>query len=367
MSEFDFVKDALSQEGVLSEQPQVQQVVSESEPVVSEPQVQPTETQIESEPQGEIQGTVEDINTEPQVELVKQEEPVVDKTNYLEEISGGRIKSQEDLEQLYQEREELMQKLESESYRTEYARQIDNWVEAGYDPELFHIIQSLPVDQLDDNEAIKADYKLQYPELTEDDIDTLITDEYRQGDEFTDSQRAAGLIRMRQAAERARQSLYDLKQQTEVVDVRSQRESVRQEEVQRVESWSRDIPQVVNTFDKITVAAGDKDNYNYIPSTEQKRILQAELDNIVRQVNIPYDEQGKAAMKQITEDTFFRLFKNEITKAVAVAAQSRANEKISKEIHNPSGALRTELPTKKAEYKTEDDVAADLAKYYGIR
>jgi hypothetical protein len=355
-------KDFLAQEGVLGAGQDNIQQETEAPQAVSETQVQqvvaeePVVEQVQSEPVAQA---------EAQIEIVK--EPEVDRTKLLEEISGGRFKSQEDIDRLYQENEALKQKLENDSYRTDAARKFDNWVESGNDPELFHIIQSLPVDNLNDEEALKARYRIERPELSAEDVDLLIADKYKQTDEYTDNQRRVGTINQSEDAREARRFLSDLKAKTDVTDVTNVREASRQQEVQRVEAWTKDIPNHVNSFDKITVAAGDKDNYNYFPSVDQKKVLQQELEKIFRNAPIPYNEESKAAVNQIVEDTFFRLYKNEITKAVAVAAKSKANEQIAKEIHNPSGARGESLPSKKPTGQTEDDIAAKFAAANGVR
>jgi hypothetical protein len=354
-------KDFLAQEGVLGAGQDNVQQEPEAPQAVSETQVQqvvatePVVEQVQSEPVAKA---------EAQIEIVK--EPEAEKPNSLEEISGGRFKSQEDIDRLYQENEALKQRLESETYRTDDARKFDNWVESGNDPELFHIFQALPVEELNDEELLMARYRIERPELSAEDIELLLADKYKQTDEYTDTQRRVGTINQSEDAREARRFLSELKTKTDVTDVTNVRESARQMEVNRVESWTRDIPNHVGSFEKITVAAGDKDNYNYFPSVDQKKVLQQELEKVFRNAPIPYNEEGKAAVNQIVEDTFFRLFKNDITKAVAVAAKSKANDQIAKEIHNPSGARGENLPSQKPVGQTEDDMAAKFARANGM-
>ena len=273
-----------------------------------------------------------------QLEVLK--EPEFDRAKYLDELSGGTVKSEDDLKKLLSEYKQAQQVMQDPNY--EYAQKLSAWEKEGRPKELFHAVQSLKADELSVEDKVKLKLKLENPTFTKEDIDLFIKEEYKQDTEVHSEQSIkVGLLRMQRDATAFTPELKKMQSMTVVNSDPAQRQrEFEQKETVRRDAWKQELPKLVDGFKSITVPLNNKENYEWKVTKEQSADLLKSLENIVQNAPVQLNEQGINAIKDIMQKEFYSKNINQIASGISTYIASKKTDEHIKAIHNPTGAVQ---------------------------
>ncbi len=296
--------------------------------------------------------------------------PVIDKNKILEEISKGSIKSEEDLNKFIEEYNKNKEVTESEEYQE--TLKLRAWRDKGYPAELFTPIQEMDtqtIDELSVEDTLKIKMKFENPEFTEEDINLMINQEYKQdADENKEVDIRAGKLRMQMAARGYKEQLRELKELAYVPTFENKQAEVQAAEEKRMSTWKSELPKLVTEFNEISIPLSDdgKDVFKWTLTKEQKTELQNELDRIVSNAPVQFDEQGIKALKNIMQEKFINKNINQISRAVAASVKSKLTEENIKKYNNPTGARPEATPPAPKVGKTNTELLREIADLEGV-
>jgi Zn/Cd-binding protein ZinT len=203
---FDNVEDiAASNDNTREEIPAQDGDVSE---VVDSQEETTDVTPNSDEPKAQDAPTEPVSNTEPA--KAQQEEEITEK-DIVEFIS-----SQFEME--FSTLDEIKEKLagslkEEDSFANEEIRQLNEFVkQTGRSISDFYFVQGLNVTEMDDLSAVKTKYKMLYPELSDDEVDSLLDDTFKLSEEdYSEKDIKVGKARLKTEASIARNELNKMK------------------------------------------------------------------------------------------------------------------------------------------------------------
>lgn len=263
-------------------EPQVQQTEPQAQPQVAEQNVD----QQASEPDNviEINGHKSYVTDAPIDDNTQQTEPTEGQqyslqdmdgavAQYLSERLGVQMQSLDDLAQLTQA-PQLDERLQS----------IAKFVqETGRDPQDWFRYQSLNPSEMDDMTAVRVQMASKYPNLSYEEVETLISNKYGYDKDLADE----GEVRMKQLqlkidAQEAKQS---------IEGIRNQYAAPKQQEQQQQQSiinedWVRSMAQEVNDFEGMEFDLGNGKLFSYnIDDRYRGQLVQknASLDSFFNQ------------------------------------------------------------------------------------
>lgn len=263
-------------------EPQVQQTEPQAQPQVAEQNVD----QQASEPDNviEINGHKSYVTDAPIDDNTQQTEPTEGQqysqqdmdsavAQYLSERLGVQMQSLDDLAQLTQT-PQLDERLQS----------IAKFVqETGRDPQDWFRYQSLNPSEMDDMTAVRVQMASKYPNLSYEEVETLISNKYGYDKDLADE----GEVRMKQLqlkidAQEAKQS---------IEGIRNQYAAPKQQEQQQQQSlinedWVRSMAQEVNDFEGMEFDLGNGKLFSYnIDDRYRGQLVQknASLDSFFNQ------------------------------------------------------------------------------------
>lgn len=359
----DFIKDPDFAVQPVAETPAPEAAIS-NEPPQKEISNVVEKTPVEKTDAADIINTPTDkVETpSPEVPPVEVKAPEVDYDKWLGETSNNRLKSKDDLSKILDEYDQTKELLNSDTYQ--YAAKLSAWEKAGHPRDLFTDIQSLSDDEikaLDPRDLVALKMKFENPKWTADEINLLIDEDYRQDpDSHTENVVKAGKLRMEREANTFRGKLAELKQLTIVPKAEDTRALAQQTENLRKDTWKQNLPKFVGEFNKISIPLdkAGKDVFDWVPTKEQKQELLSEMERIVTNVPVKFDEEGIKAFQTAMRKEFINKNINEISQAIAARATSKKTEEVIKEIHNPTGA-KSEPQAPITPAKSEEDIAFD--------
>jgi hypothetical protein len=273
---------------------------------------------------------------EPKPEVVAQ--PQHDIAKILSEASNGKITSADDLAKILEENSTLSEKLKSAPELGDYTLKMDAWVKKGYEPELFHLVHDLPIDEMSADETVKSYLKIQNPDWTEEDIDLYVKHTYNQMSEEDEGYNASnvrvGGLKLKQDAARYGEELRKLHEATEyaysddaeAADMESKRQS----------AWRSNLPSL--SVSKIPFQLDDKNTFDFVPSQAQIQSALKAVEKAVLNAPVAFDDNGKSLVQKIIKNELITQNINNIIKAVSTQVSSLHRDKAIKEVSNPSGA-----------------------------
>ena len=232
-------------------------LVDRNRPV--EPSVEP---QVDSvEPVVEPQATTEPIITpEPTHEPTKVTETIT-----LESLTGGRFKELTDIEKIIQENESL-NSTPTSVYKTDFAKNIDEYVANGGDPETFIKASKIDIDKLSPIDAAKLYHTLlSDTPLTEDEVNLLIADQYSNYTEeealelgISESKIKLGQINLKKDADKFKKALAEFKAKATTVEKKEPVQQVYQPTEQEIKA-QKELQEAFSKFSgsKITYTQED--------------------------------------------------------------------------------------------------------------
>jgi len=279
---------------------------------------------------------------DPAAEPDADPSPSIDITKILSEQSNGRITSKEDLEKILNERDEFKDRLDKSPVLDDYTTKLNAWRKEGYDTELFHVINDMPIDELSAEDKVKASLKLQNPEWDENDVNLFVKNKYGilnpEDDGYDESKVRYGKLQLDTDAKVADKELRELKDMTVYSEVDEQ-ETLKQEG-ERQEQWKGGLPKISQEFKEVAFSL-DKDNkqiFKYIPTPEQKARVMSAVQKAVINAPLAYNEEGVKAVNETIRKEFINQNINDIVRAAAKQAVSAQIEADIKKRNNPSGS-----------------------------
>jgi hypothetical protein len=250
------------------EQPQEQTL----EPEVTQ---EPSYTQ-ESEQQPEQEIAQSSFNNEPEPEMSEQEfESAI--ANYVSEKLGVSIDS---LEQLTQ----LLEAQNSPSIDERVKAIADFVEETGRDPYDWFRYQSINPSEMDDISAVKLQFAVDYPNLSNEDIDLLVKSKYKVDEDlYSDEEIRLSKIQLKIDADKAKRDIDQLRENYRM----PVKQEASQEEVQSPidENWIRTMSQEVDSLEALSFQLGDQE-FNFGINDQYKSSLKdknARLDEFFDQ------------------------------------------------------------------------------------
>ncbi len=294
--------------------------------------------------------------------------PEVDVAKILDEMSGGQVKSKEELSKILAEYKEAQSVMQDPNY--EYAQKLSAWKKEGRPAELFHAVQNVKTDELSVEDTVKLKMKLENPEWTKEDIELFMKEEYKQDPEANNEQAVKyGQLRMQRDATAYKPELNKLKNMTVIKSNPAEREAqIAQAENVRKEGWKQQLPKLVNEFNSVTVPTDLKGGqYEYKLTQEQKSELQATMENLVLNAPIQIDENGINVIKDAIKREFIYKNINQIVQSSATSVASKKAEEHIVAIHNPTGAIAPKTAPVIDKKSSEDEAFEKILKMEGIR
>jgi hypothetical protein len=250
------------------EQPQEQTL----EPEVTQ---EPSYTQ-ESEQQPEQEIAQSSFNNEPEPEMSEQEfESAI--ANYVSEKLGVSIDS---LEQLTQ----LLEAQNSPSIDERVKAIADFVEETGRDPYDWFRYQSINPSEMDDISAVKLQLAVDYPNLSNEDVDLLVKSKYKVDEDlYSDEEIRLSKIQLKIDADKAKRDIDKLRENYRM----PVKQEASQEEVQSPidENWIRTMSQEVDSLEALSFQLGDQE-FNFGINDQYKSSLKdknARLDEFFDQ------------------------------------------------------------------------------------
>jgi hypothetical protein len=236
---------------------------------------EPSYTQ-ESEQQPEQEIAQSSFNNEPEPEMSEQEfESAI--ANYVSEKLGVSIDS---LEQLTQ----LLEAQKSPSIDERVKAIADFVEETGRDPYDWFRYQSINPSEMDDISAVKLQFAVDYPNLSNEDIDLLVKSKYKVDEDlFSDEEIRLSKIQLKIDADKAKRDIDKLRENYRM----PVKQEASQEEVQSPidENWIRTMSQEVDSLEALSFQLGDQE-FNFGINDQYKSSLKdknARLDEFFDQ------------------------------------------------------------------------------------
>lgn len=335
-----------------------------TEPVkVEVPALVPTATpQVEEKKTEIVSADAPKVDTAV-VEAPKVEALAIDMGKIFSDASNGKINSAEELSKILKEHDEFKERIAKSPELDDYTLKLNSWMKKGYDPELFHKIESLPLDKMSAEDKMKVSLSLANPEWSKDDVDLYVKHTYglmSEDEEGYDAQNVRiGQLRLQQDARSHDQNLRKLQEMTVYSNVDEQ-EAIKVEGT-RQETWKQSLPKLINDINVIPFTIDDKGTvFNYVPTPLQRQSVRNAVQNAILNAPVAYDEQGIKSVTNLIQKEFINQNINQIVRAAASQQKSIEIEKKIVESHNPSGMV-TPLTTPPVVEKSKDDVIFDMA------
>lgn len=360
IDEMELIKDFVKDPEFAVQPENVAAPVSEEAPKDITPTEETTAVENTVAPEAETPVSAEVKVEAPVVAPEETKVPEVDYDKWLGETSGGRIKAKDDLKKILDEYDQTKELLNTDTYQ--YAAKLSAWEKAGHPKDLFAPIQEMTPDEIktfDSRDLVTLKLKFENPLWTEEDINLLIDDEYKQDPDLnTETVVRAGKLRMEREAASFRTKLNELKQLTIVPKADDLRAQAAQAETLRKDTWKQNLPKFVGEFNKISIPLdkAGKDVFDFVLTKQQQDELLKDMDRLVSNVPVKFDEDGIKAFQTAMRKEALNKYFNEISTAIATKAASKKTEEVIKEIHNPTGA-KQESRSPEPQSKSEEDVA----------
>lgn len=314
-----------------------------------EPEVTPEPTQTsEPEPQPEQVTAQSSFTNEPESEMSEQEfEAAI--AGYVSEKLGLPIDS---IEQLTQ----ILEAQKSPSIDERVKAIADFVAETGRDPYDWFRYQSINPSEMDDLSAVKLQLAVDYPNLSNEDVDLLVKSKYKVDEDlYSDEEIRLSKIQLKIDADKAKRDIEKLRENYRM----PVKQEASQEEVQSPidESWIRTMSQEVDSLDALTFQLGDQEfdfglNDQYKSSLKDKN---ARLDEFFDQY---VDDNGSWNFELLNSHRALVDNIDEIVSAIYKQGLSDGQRKLVETAANVD--VSSPRP---AQSKAADSVAAQIFNY----
>lgn len=322
------------------EQPQEQT----PEPEATQEPISTPEPEVQTE-QATAQSS---FNNEPEPEMSEQEfESAI--ANYVSEKLGVSIDS---LEQLTQ----LLEAQKSPSIDERVKAIADFVEETGRDPYDWFRYQSINPSEMDDISAVKLQFAVDYPNLSNEDIDLLVKSKYKVDEDlYSDEEIRLSKIQLKIDADKAKRDIDKLRENYRM----PVKQEASQEEVQSPidENWIRTMSQEVDSLEALSFQLGDQE-FNFGINDQYKSSLKdknARLDEFFDQY---VDDSGSWNFELLNSHRALVDNIDEIVSAIYKQGLSDGQRKLVETAANVD--VSSPRP---AQSKAADSVAAQIFNY----
>ena len=243
------------------------------EPSAAMPEPTPTPEPVQQPEQATAQSS---FTNEPEPEMSEQEfESAI--ANYVSEKLGVSIDS---IEQLTQ----ILEAQKSPSIDERVKAIADFVAETGRDPYDWFRYQSINPSEMDDLSAVKLQMAVDYPNLSNEDVDLLVKSKYKVDEDlFSDEEIRLSKIQLKIDADKAKRDIEKLRENYRM----PVKQEASQEEVQSPidENWIRTMSQEVDSLEALSFQLGDQE-FNFGINDQYKSSLKdknARLDEFFDQ------------------------------------------------------------------------------------
>jgi len=315
------------------------------EPSAAMPEPTPTPEPVQQPEQATAQSS---FTNEPEPEMSEQEfESAI--ANYVSEKLGVSIDS---IEQLTQ----ILEAQKSPSIDERVKAIADFVAETGRDPYDWFRYQSINPSEMDDISAVKLQLAVDYPNLSNEDVDLLVKSKYKVDEDlFSDEEIRLSKIQLKIDADKAKRDIEKLRENYRM----PVKQEASQEEVQSPidENWIRTMSQEVDSLEALSFQLGDQE-FNFGINDQYKSSLKdknARLDEFFDQY---VDDSGSwnfellnshRALVDNIDEIVSAIYKQGLSDGQRKLVETAANVDVS----NP----------RPAQSKAADSVAAQILNY----
>lgn len=295
------------------------------------------------------------VTPEPVVE-VKGETPATPQTKptiNLEEISGGAIKSEEELKEVaskiarMKELEDRLSQYEQTpsepSFANDYLRGLNDWMLKGGDKETYDKLHTVKVTELTPLEALKLKMLYEDSSLDPQDVEDYLISEFKQGEYHDDDDKRLGAVKLSVEAKRARDFITQLQKEHSLPEPERKRVQAEEMESKRIAAWEKETPKLLDEFSTFKVTVGDI-SVDYKPTPEERAQLSNDFNHIVKGYQLGLDPEGIKEARDLIENRLKLIAYPSILNAIYEQTKTAISTQVDKDIHQPSALKRGDTP-----------------------
>lgn len=301
----------------------------------------------------------------------KKDEPIVSKTfeQFLEEKSGGKYKS-------YEELENIINTPKKNEYKSSLAEKIDAYVAQGGTEEDFLSTQSVDFSKMSPREIMEYNIQMEDPDMEEDEVQYELKkrygidnwkdkpEDYDEGSEPEEIRIAK--LRFNRESEKAKAKLIEYQKQWSVPK-KAEEPAKPTIDPAKQEKWNGDVKKAVESLAKVPLKIkddkGNEETFDFaIEADEQKEITRIanELYTDTRNVWGAFkDESGNPDIKAIAKAIFFMRNSEKAMQFVAQQTRTKGAVEVVKDIKNVNFS-----PDGKQQIAAKKDVGTQIAEQF---
>lgn len=210
--------------------------------------------------------------------------------------------------------------------------------------DIYDKIITVDVKSMDHLQAIKTKMLWENPELSEADVQLLLNDKYREGDEYEDDrEKQIAQIYKVTDGKSAKEYLLQLQEKHKLPDNQKESFDKAQKEKDRIESWKPLAKKLTDEFSEIEIDLGKnpegiergKIKFSAIDDGLKKE-LRKELNDIVQFSEIGTSKEDIQSMQNVVVERFIIKKFNDLVRSACDHTESVTAERIRKEYDNPT-------------------------------
>jgi hypothetical protein len=274
-------------------------------------------------------------------------------TYNLEEISGGAIKSEEELKEVaskfarMKELEERLQAYEQTpnepSFANDYLRGLNDWMLKGGDKETYDSLHTVKAGELPHLEALKLKMLYEDSSLDPQDVEDYLISEFKQGEYHDDDDKRLGAVKLSIEGRKAKEFITQMQKEHSLPEPEKKRLQVEDMETKRVAAWEKETPKLLEEFSTFKVTVGDI-SVDYKPTAEEKVQLSNDFSHIVKGYQIGLDQEGIKEARDLIENRLKLIAYPNILNAIYEQTKTAISTQVDKDIHQPSALKRGDTP-----------------------
>ena len=272
-------------------------------------------------------GTIVDISTSTDTEA-----PVKNFSDVLSQQYNGRFKSQKDLDDFISKADKP--RIE---YANEFVASLDNAIKSGQSAKDFTAAYFLNTEEMSDREAIKQMQKLKNPNLSDGQLNRIVSKKYDVGEDAEQDDIEDAKISETMDGGEAKRYLKEYRDKyiVDVPNVAQSQQQSRDDSLTAAQNYSNDMNAYidVNGNQKIEVSLNETQKYAYTPTQDDINAAR----NVSANLETFWDQyKGENGMAKFYQDQLFLANREKIMRNLAQAISNDGKKDILKKIDNPS-------------------------------
>jgi len=301
-----------------------------------------------------------------------------DETKYLDTLTGGKYKSKEELSRVFSEHEDIKNKYsdvekkikdyeekwkEHEGYikpANEFIKALNDAEEKGIDRNAFLKVNSVDIEKLSPQEAMRLRMQWENPELTEKEIERKIERKYRvseYSDDVRDEEVLDLMTDLKLDSKEAKKFLSQYKvniMQPDIEKIRMQQDRKREE---NSNAWKPVVDNLTNEFLelKATLDEEGKHVFNYKLSDKEKNELVTKANDLINS-GLSHSPENVKALKDFLSNQVKAMKFDEMIKLTANHARGIKEEEWLKKVHQHSGDIKEDITPESIKNTSKDNL-----------